>query len=121
MSTLLQQAPFFLLLLLFWQSPALGLTLSGVVIDDEETVAGVEIMLTDASNNVVLDSLYTNRKGAFRFSVKPGIFNVGAFKDEYAVNWSRGVAVKDTDISIRIEFTPEAFADDPLSVSDDCE
>ncbi|RDH84166.1 MAG: hypothetical protein DIZ78_13075 [endosymbiont of Escarpia spicata] len=121
MYTLSQRAPFFLLLLLFWQGPALGLSLSGVVMDDEETVAGVEVMLTDASNNVVLDSVDTNRKGVFRFSVKPGIFNIGAFKNEYTVVWSRGVAVKDTDISIRIEITPKAFAEDPLSTSDDCE
>ncbi len=121
MSTLPHRTPFILLLLLFWLSPALGLTLSGVVMDDEETVADVEIMLTDASNNVVLDSVDTNRKGAFRFSVKPGIFNIGAFKNEYATVWTRGVAVTDTDISIRIEIMPKAFAEDPLSTSDDCE
>ncbi|MBL3527140.1 MAG: carboxypeptidase regulatory-like domain-containing protein [gamma proteobacterium endosymbiont of Lamellibrachia anaximandri] len=121
MSTMPQRTPFILLLLLFWQGPVLGFTLSGVVMDDEETVADVEIMLTDASNNVVLDSVYTNRKGAFRFSVKPGIFNIGAFKNEYAVVWTRGVAVKETDLSIRIEITPKAFAEDPLSTSDDCE
>ncbi len=102
--------------------PAHGTVLSGVVADVGEAVAKAEVMLVNANSNVILDSAYTNSRGAFRFAVKPGVFNIGTFKPDHATVWTKGVVVREADVSIRIELTPEAFAEDPSSSSEeDCD
>ncbi len=94
---------FALVFLWAWYGSARGTVLSGVVAEVGETVAKAEVMLVNASNNIVLGSAYTDSRGTFRFAVKPGVFNTGTFKPDHVTVWSQGVVVRDTDISIRIE------------------
>lgn len=108
-----------------WHLAAHGATLAGVVADEGEIVVGAEVILVNASNNVLLGSTYTDRGGAFTFAVDPGIFNVGIFRAEYSTAWSKNVKVGDTDVLLQIELTPEAFSESSSSAtsssSDDCE
>ncbi|MCU7928695.1 MAG: carboxypeptidase regulatory-like domain-containing protein [Candidatus Thiodiazotropha sp. (ex Dulcina madagascariensis)] len=107
--------------MLFWHGPILGVTLSGFVLEGATALSGVEIMLVNAHDGVIVNRDYTNKTGSFRFSVKPGVYDIGAFKHEYATGWNRGVSVKEANVSIQIELEPEAFSEEPLSTSGDCE
>ena len=96
--------------------------LSGVVTEEGVPLTRVEMLLVDAENNVVQDNAYSDANGGFSFSVEPGVFNLGAFRDGYAVNWRKGIEVGEADVSLQIELTPEAFAEEPdSSVSEDCD
>lgn len=105
-------------------SPARAAAISGVVAEAEgEPVAKAEVMLMNADNRVILRKDYTDSRGAFRFAVKPGVFKIGAFKPTYSTAWIEGVAVRDADVSIRVELEPEAFVEHPSLSPDeeDCE
>ncbi len=113
---------FVLVFLWAWYGTARGTVLSGVVADVGEPVVKAEVMPVNASNDIVLGSDYTDYRGTFRFAVKPGVFNIGTFKPDHVIVWSKGVVVRDADISIRIELTPTAFVEDPSSsLEEDCD
>lgn len=114
--------PFFLLSLWPWTGTVQGAVLSGVVVDVGEPVAKAEVMLVNGKNNAILDSAYTDAEGRFRFTVKPGVFNIGTFKSDHATAWRKGIVVQDVDVSVRIELTPNAFLEESSSLSEgDCE
>ncbi|MEW8506465.1 MAG: carboxypeptidase-like regulatory domain-containing protein [Candidatus Thiodiazotropha sp.] len=109
-----------LLLTLCWQGSVLAVTLSGIVMEEATALADVEVMLVNKHNGVVVDRGYTDADGAFRFTVKPGIYDVGAFKFEYVTDWNRGISIQGENTSIEIELEPAAFSEAaPSSV--DCE
>ena len=103
--------PVFLAVLL-WGIPGYGFMLSGLVSEADEPVDNAEILLINAKNRVVLKSDYTDPNGAFRFSVKPGVYNVATYKADYATVKKKGVIVRDKDVVIRIELVPKAFVED---------
>ena len=79
------------------------------------------MILVNAVNSVRLSSMYTDKHGSFRFPVEQGVFDIGAFKVEYAPVWTRGVEVIQSDVSVEIELVPAAFVDDYVEDSGDCD
>jgi len=122
MRSCLEKSGIFLLFLGAGLGSAHGAALSGVVTEEAVPLARVEVLLVNAGNNVVQENGYSDATGRFRFSVKPGVFNLGAFRSGYATNWTKGIRVGESDVSLNIELTPEAFAEeDDSSVSEDCD
>ncbi|WP_029134798.1 carboxypeptidase-like regulatory domain-containing protein [Sedimenticola selenatireducens] len=102
-------------------APLQAATLSGVVADEDERLAKVEIILVDADSRITLGSVYTGADGQFRFTVERGKFDVGAFKSGYVSRWTRGIGVGADDVAIEIGLVNEAFAEDHSgSAEDDC-
>ncbi len=109
-------------LLLVCQLPAHGATLSGAVTEQGEPVAEAEVKLVDADNRVILRSTSTRADGTFRFTVKPGTYDILVFKTQYANAWTRGITVGEADVARQIELTPKAFLEnDDAGTSDDCD
>ena len=114
---------FIILVLLFWNGSLFGssLFLYGVVAEDDSPVPDVEVMLANQADGVILNRKYTDSSGKFRFPVRPGVYKVGAFKDDYSVEWRKDVLVDKVDVTLKMELQPEAFAEEHTSESDDCD
>ncbi len=109
-------------LVLAWHIPAHGATLSGVVTEEGEPVAEAEVKLVNADNRVILKNVSTGVEGSFRFTVKPGVFDILVFKAQYANAWTRGIMVGEADVFRQIDLIPKAFVGNEDSVtSDDCD
>lgn len=122
MNTSLRALPCLLALTLLWHAPAQAATIDGIVAEQGKPVAGAELLLVNADTSQVIKSLYSAADGRFRFTVKSGNYNVGALKSGYTTVWNRGLAVKDSDITLSIELVDQAFADGPpKATSGDCE
>lgn len=112
----------FFVLLGAGQGLAHGAALSGLVTEEGVPLSRVEVVLVNAANNVIQDNTYSDETGGFHFSVKQGVFNLGAFRSGYAGNWTKSILVREADVSVQIELTPEVFAEEPdASVSEDCD
>ena len=109
-------------LLLICQLTARGATLAGAVTEQGEPVTEAEVKLVDADNRVILRNTTTRADGTFRFTVKPGTYDILVFKSQYANAWSRGVTVGEADVARQIELTPKAFLEnDEADTADDCD
>ena len=96
--------------------------LHGVVLEEDEPVAMAEVMLMDASSNVLITRVETDGKGKYRFSVGPGVYNIRAFKEEYIYVWVKEIVIDGADAVVNIAMTPEAFAEKGSAPkSDDCD
>lgn len=122
MRALFKAMPCLLALALPWHVPAQAATIDGIVAEQGKPVADAELMLVNADTSQIIKSLYSAADGRFRFSVKPGNYNVGALKSGYTMVWNKGIAIKHSDITLSIELVDQAFADGPLkTTSGDCE
>lgn len=97
-------------------------SISGIVLDESDPVPMAEVMLVNADSNVLISSTVTNNNGGYRFIVKPGIYKLRLFKEDYASKWVENVSVSGEDVVRNIEITPAAFvSEQPAEASDDCE
>jgi uncharacterized membrane protein len=97
-------------------------SLSGVVLDEGEPVAMAEVILVDARNRAVLNEAFTNGQGHFRFAVQDGTYSLRISKEGYAFKTVKHLQLAGKDMSIKVELTLAAFADDASSgASDDCD
>ena len=102
--------------------PAHGAMLAGIVTEEGEPVAEAEVKLVNSENRVVLRNVTTDAEGTFRFTVKPGVFDILVFKTQYANTWTKGISVGDGDVFQAIELIPKVFAgDEDTGTSDDCD
>ncbi|MEW8000870.1 MAG: carboxypeptidase-like regulatory domain-containing protein [Candidatus Thiodiazotropha endolucinida] len=110
-----------LLLCMSWHSSINSTTLSGRVLEESTALSDVEVMLVNTDSGVIENRDYTDKNGAFQFTVKPGVYDVGAFKFDYATVWNRGVTVQQDNTSIEIRLEPAAFSEESAPSADDCE
>ncbi|MEW8028050.1 MAG: carboxypeptidase regulatory-like domain-containing protein [Candidatus Thiodiazotropha sp.] len=110
-----------LLLYMSWHSSINSATLSGQVLEESTALSDVEVMLVNADSGVIKSRDYTDKNGAFQFTVKPGVYDVGAFKFDYTTGWNRGISVQQESTSIEIILEPAVFSEESSSSSDDCE
>jgi hypothetical protein len=96
-------------------------SLVGHVTEDGNYLRDVEIKLISESDGVILQTTYSDLHGFFRFQVKPGVYSLAAYKDEYSPTRHRKLIITATDIKLSIEMVPEAFAENAVSQSDDCD
>jgi uncharacterized GH25 family protein len=110
--------PWLLLAMLVCYAPAHAAAISGVVFEKDQPVAGAEITLVNADNNIILKKSHSAADGTFQFTVKPGRFNVGASKPSYSDWWTGGFVVQQDNVSLRIELVNEAFTQDKPAAGD---
>ncbi|MEW7972032.1 MAG: carboxypeptidase-like regulatory domain-containing protein [Candidatus Thiodiazotropha endolucinida] len=110
-----------LLLCICWHSSILAVTLSGFVFEESTALSDVEVMLVNTDSGVIEYRDYTDKNGAFQFTVEPGTYDVGAFKFDYSTGWNRGIVVQQESTSIEIILEPTVFSEESPSSTDDCE
>jgi hypothetical protein len=109
-------------MLLCFSGTLLAETLSGRVSDSGEPLAGVEVTLIDAGNNVIVKTARTGVDGRYRLSVDAGAYKLRASKSEYSDVWVKDIAVNATDITIDIVMNPAVFDDETyVAPSDGCD
>ncbi len=122
-NTSLKETYLSLLLLASISVPGLATagSLVGHVTEDENYLRDVELKLISESDGVILSTTYSDLNGFFRFNVKPGVYSLAAYKDEYSPTRHRKLIITDNGIKLSIEMVPEAFADDAVTQADDCD
>ncbi|MCW8919779.1 MAG: carboxypeptidase regulatory-like domain-containing protein [Gammaproteobacteria bacterium] len=110
--------PWLLLTMLVCYGTAHAAVITVGVFEEDGPVAGAEITLVNADNNVILKRGHSAADGTFQFTVQPGHFNIGASKPSYIDQWTGGVMVQQEDISLRIKLVNEAFTQDKPAAGD---
>ncbi|WP_369159433.1 carboxypeptidase-like regulatory domain-containing protein [Candidatus Thiodiazotropha sp. LNASS1] len=110
-----------LVLIIGWHNSILATTLSGYVLEESTALPDVEVMLVKTDSGVIVNRDYTDKNGVFQFTVEPGIYDVGAFKFDYATVWNRDITVQQDNTSIEIRLEPAAFSEESAPSADDCE
>lgn len=122
MRTLVKAMSYLLAPMLLWLAPAQAAIIVGTVAELGKSVTEAEITLVNADNSTIIKSVYSTADGSFRFTVKPGTYNVGVVKPGYVAVWNKGIAVNDSDVTLSIELVDKAFADGPpKAAGGDCE
>lgn len=97
-------------------------TLTGVLTDEGEPITGAAVALINADNNILVKKTHSDNDGRYRFTVIPGTYKLRASKEEFAVQWVKGIIVNGDDVVANIIMTPQVFIDSTVvPESDGCE
>lgn len=103
-------------------SPAITLAADMIikVTDENAPVAMAEVILINSKTRNPVNSDFTNKSGIYRYSVKPGLYDVIVSKEQFSDITIKNIKVKKSNVKKNVELIPAAFSKEEDS-SDDCE
>ena len=112
----------YILLLIMTFSPAITFAAEIIikVTDENEPVVMAEIILINSTTRNPINSDFTNKSGVYRYSVKPGIYDVIVSKETFSNVTIKNIDINKSNVKKNVALIPAAFSKEEDS-SDECE